>query len=375
MPEAGFDLEDYQANLYLMVLRQLSECLPKVKEFIARAETERDPGQLEQLAGFYETLMGAAPASAHLRFEIARVYKPFYLRDPGPFDKHNSYYHLTLQPASSSIIALDALYGGRLSHILKLYLHTFSKINHYFMDFEQAQLTKYAILLEQVGKEINLFLENTAHREILEQKEKLKEQHLSRIPFGALFNVAHIDNLPGIMQLGILSHNKAHGEGMVRMDISNQSVNNLRDRVAASLGSNLHDYAPVYINPRNATFYYWCKTKPKTEVVLFKINPNILLAPDVAFSDGNAAVSSTQFYQNIDDFNRLDWAGIHEEWWANHPDGKRIKCAEVLVKGLVPLHYIDEIYVYDQVALEKVLPLFPNHLSIRILVNPAFYFN
>jgi hypothetical protein len=105
-----------------------------------------------------------------------------------------------------------------------------------------------------------------------------------------------------------------------------------------------------------------------------KINPNILLEKDIAFSDGNAAVTGTRFYKDIEDFNRLDWLVIKQEYWTTHPDGKRIKCAEVLAKDYIPLHYIDEIYVYDQNALDQVLPLFPNHLSITIRVDPGFYF-
>jgi hypothetical protein len=374
MPEISFDLSDYQANVYLKLLRQLTEGLPSIQASIAEAEALRDPGRIDSLTDYYTKLFSTSLAAKHLRFEITRVYKPLFLGNPGPFDKYNSYHHIVLQVASLSLLKLDELYGGQLSRVLKLYQHTFAKINNFYVDFESTQLAKYTDLLEKVSTEISVFLENTAYREVLASKEKLKDQHLSRIPFGALFNVAPIQNLSGILQHGILSHNGAHNNGMVRTDISNPSVNSRRNRIEASLGTNLHDYAPMFINPRNATFYYWCHNKPRTDVILLKINPNILLEKDIAFSDGNAAVTGTRFYKDIEDFNRLDWLVIKQEYWTTHPDGKRIKCAEVLAKDYIPLHYIDEIYVYDQNALDQVLPLFPNHLSITIRVDPGFYF-
>ena len=43
----------------------------------------------------------------------------------------------------------------------------------------------------------------------------------------------------------------------------------------------------------------------KSNLILLKVNPHILLTDNVAFSDGNAAVRTTNFYTNIEDFKGL----------------------------------------------------------------------
>jgi len=121
--------------------------------------------------------------------------------------------------------------------------------------------------------------------------------------------------------------------------------------------------------------YYLCKNMDKSNLILLKVNPHILLTDNVAFSDGNAAVRTTNFYTNIEDFNKLSWNVIQNEYWTNYPDGKRIKCSEVLVKNKIPMYYITDLLTFNQESLEKILPLFPNHLGINVSINNRMYFN
>lgn len=124
--------------------------------------------------------------------------------------------------------------------------------------------------------------------------------------------------------------------------------------------------------------YTLCKNKDKNNLDLLRVNPHILLANNVSFSDGNAATKSTHFFSSIQDFNKLNWQLIKEGSWYNYQfgieDGRRIMCSETLVHKKIETYFIDDIFVYDEVVLDKILPLFPNHLGIMTSVNKNLYF-
>jgi hypothetical protein len=90
------------------------------------------------------------------------------------------------------------------------------------------------------------------------------------------------------------------------------------------------------------------------------------LTKNVLFSDGNAAEESTQFYNNISDFNKLNWECIRDTYWETYKDGKRVRCSEVLILNQINNYYINEIYSYSESTFLKILSLFPNHLGIKV---------
>ncbi|MEA5427972.1 DUF4433 domain-containing protein [Arcicella lustrica] len=367
-------LEKYNQNIYISILKLLFSELSDVELFLQLISDKNDFKNIDDLEKKYNSIFTHDLITKHINFKIDKIHKALYLRTPETFDKGNSYFHLTLKLSSDEIIWLDDLYNSVLSKLIKFYKHLFSKIDNYFISFNSEQLVKYQSVLTEIKKEVEVFLEFSENREIVDKREKLNIQHLSKIPFGGLFYVCHIDNISSILKLGILSHNVAHKEGLVKNDISDQSVNSLRNRFEKSLGGNIHDFAPLFLHLRNSTFFRWCKSENKNNLILLKVNPHILLADNVAFSDGNAAVRTTRFYQNIDDFNKLNWQVIKDDYWTNYPDGKRIKCSEVLVQDKIPLYYVNELLVYSEETLAKILPLFPNHLGILTSINKQIYF-
>jgi len=352
----------------------MHEQLSKIEGFLKSIGDNKNYQNIDNLTNYYTDIFTNEIIAPHLSFKIEKIYKSFYLRNPGKQDRGNSCYHLTLKLKSDDIIWLDSLYESLLNRLIKFYKHLFSKIDNYYISFKTVQLQKYETILSDIEKEVAKFLEYTANREIVAKRKKLSEQNLSKIPFGGLFYIAHLKNIKSILELGILSHNLAHNSGIVTFDISNHQVNERRNRIEPSLGGNIHDFAPLFIHPKNPTFFYWCKHVNRENLILLRVNPHILLADNVAFSDGNAAIRTTQFYKNIDDFNKLNWSVIKDNYWTNHPDGTRIKCSEVLVHEKIPLYYIDDIFVYSEITLEKILPLFPNHKGLKTSINKQLYF-
>jgi len=121
-----------------------------------------------------------------------------------------------------------------------------------------------------------------------------------------------------------------------------------------------------------------CKQKEKKDLVLIRVNPHILLSTKVYFSDGNASVKSTRFYNDLSDFNKLNWDLLNAGSWNDYEfgikEGRRLRCSEVLVKNKIPKQFINDIFVYDQNSLDKILNSFPNHLGIVSGIDNNLYF-
>jgi hypothetical protein len=367
-------LGSYNQNVYLNILDYLYSNLSKVESFLFDIGRNSNFKNIDDLTEIYDKIFSNENINQHINFKIDKIYKSLYLTNPGPKDKGNSYFHLTLILKSDTIQWLDNLYNNILSRVVKFYKHLFSKIDNFFITLNSEQVLKYKSILNNINEEIKKFLTSNENREIIAKRKQLSEQYLSKIPFGGLFYTAHLDNIKSILELGILSHNIAHSKGVVNVDISMQQVNERRNRIEPTLGGNIHDFAPLYINPKNPMLYYLCVNGQRENLILLKVTPQILLADNVAFSDGNAAVRTTNFYTNIDDFNKLNWTIIKDNYWTNHPDGKRIKCSEVLVQGKIPIYYVTNIFTYCEATLDKVLLLFPNHLGIETNINKQLFF-
>lgn len=367
-------LDSYNNNTYVKCLKELNEGLSRINSFLSRIEANAHIRDIEEIIELYSSIFNSPLLKDHFLFKTQRIYKPLYLSDPGPYTKANSYWHISIKPTSEIIKWLDEVYELQITRLLRFFKHAFSRINNFFINLDKTALQKFKTLFSQIKNETQTFLQYVDHRALLEKKDKLDEDKLLKIPFGGLFYTAHLKNLKSILSLGILSHNSAHSRGLVDEDISNRQVNDRRNRMVQAVGGNIHDFSPLYFNPRNPMLYYLCKQKRKEDLVLLRVNPHILLEQNVCFSDGNAAASATRFYNNLSEFNQLNWEIIRNEYWTNYPDGKRIKCAEVLVKEKVPLEYITNIYVYNENALSQILSIFPNHLGINTSINSKLYF-
>lgn len=371
-------LEIYNQNIYINILKSLCTELTSIENFLKNIGEHENFKEIDELEIYYNKIFKDEAISKHINFKIEKIYKSLYLTNPGPHNKGNSYFHLTLKLSSEAILSLDIFYKSILSNLLKFYKHLFSKIDNYFISLNSEQLDKYNVILEEIKYNVKQFLDNVENREVISKREKLNEQQLNNIPFGGLFYIAHIDNIESILKHGILSHNLANEMELTKVDISNQTVNARRNRFETSLGGNIHDFAPLYFNHKNPMLYTLCKNKDRNTLVLLRINPHILLADNVSFSDGNAATKATHFFSNIDDFNKLNWQLIKQGSWYNYQfgieEGRRIMCSEALVHNKIETYYINDIFVYDEVVLDKIMPLFPNHLGIKTSVNKKLYF-
>lgn len=213
-------------------------------------------------------------------------------------------------------------------------------------------------------------------QKLAEQKEKEKiavgKFLLEKYDINYLYHMTNIDNLASIIQHGLLSHNEAHIQRLVKVDISHPDVQGKRAIKRDPIYIRpLHDYVPLYFLPKNPMLY--SRREIQEDIVILGLDPRLLLEPSIVFTDGNAAAGGTSFYTDILDLEHLPWDSIRSRSWTDIEDGKRIKCAEVLVHRRIGPSCIQVIFCYSHKHRETIITAKQGTLIIG-KVNRDLYF-
>jgi len=170
--------------------------------------------------------------------------------------------------------------------------------------------------------------------------------------------------LVNIFEKGLLSHTVAHALKINKSDISNRMVQARRKHV--------HNKVPLYFNILNPMTYTYPDSE-KSSLAILRIDKEVMRLPGAIFSDGNAASSATKFYTTLNELDKLDWNCINATYWSAFNDGKRIRCAEVLVPQKISKQFIREVYFNDSATYNNVVPHFSNE-EIPFSINKSYFF-
>lgn len=165
--------------------------------------------------------------------------------------------------------------------------------------------------------------------------------------YSKAYHFTHQDNLPGIAEHGLLSHRRVKANGVCRTDISNQAVQTWRELPEPCFGRSIHDYVPFYINPLNPMLY--CLRALRRDLVMLAIDMEAFEHDGVVFTDGNAASRATRFGPDVEATARA-FEVLAAQRWSDHIDGKRRRCAELLVPDHVPQGRISGVYCSNPAA-------------------------
>jgi len=196
--------------------------------------------------------------------------------------------------------------------------------------------------------------------------------YLERHGIDYLYHMTYIDNLASIIHNGLLSHNEAYRQGLIEADISDPNVQDIRaNTVDPFYNRPLHNYVPLYFSPRNPMLYR--RREIQEDIVILGLDPRLLSEPNIIFTDGNAAASETFFYTGISRLGQLPWNSIRARSWTDIEDGKRIKCAEVLVHSRIEPSRIQVVFCYSDKHRETIITAKQGTLIIG-RVNRDLYF-
>lgn len=175
----------------------------------------------------------------------------------------------------------------------------------------------------------------------------------------SLFHITHRANLPGILRNGLLCRHQIETQQISYHDLSDPGCQ--ARRTHRRLGSscvNLHDYVPLFINPRNPMLYRLERSlqeqgRPE-DLVILELDAEPAGSPGSLLSDGIASSSASTLYRASDPagWAALDWEAIRCCSWVDAPEGTgRRKMAEVLVPTALEPRHIRKVWMLREPSL------------------------
>lgn len=212
-------------------------------------------------------------------------------------------------------------------------------------------------------------------------------QELNKI---SVFRIIHYQNLEYILQNGIYYRNALHFDPNY-VNIGSSEIISHRDTVPVKCypTTMVNEYVPFYFGARSPMLYkiktgHGVPQIPQSEIIYLVCNFKELTESDLqwCFTDGNAAKLITDFFNCVEDIEKLDWHSIHaREWTDNNSDGDhdrmRKKHSEFLAKDHVPIKYVKAIVVYNEARKQQIENILQqNGVTIEVHVDneSKFYY-
>jgi hypothetical protein len=195
----------------------------------------------------------------------------------------------------------------------------------------------------------------------------------------SLYYITHTDNLPSMLQRGILSHKGVEEQGVQFTPIYDAGIVAERQkRVVEPSGNSLWEFANLYFQPRNPMLYRVISEKEKNDIAILGVKPQVLEIPGSFISVGNAAsylspIVPTQ--EGIRVITEEIWDVIMGDWWREEDGSKRKIMAECLIPNSVSPDFIDTIYVVSHQVADRVKALTsPYARNISVVLEPHMFF-
>lgn len=193
-----------------------------------------------------------------------------------------------------------------------------------------------------------------------------------------LYYITHIDNLPSILEQGILSHNQVDARGIGYRSIFDRGIVNRRALLKTPDKRPLWDYANLYFQPRNPMLFRVKEEVGVDKVVVVKVKASVLYQPGVWLTDGNAAHTLTRLdLKPTDETLAMIANQIDKQYWTDTDDAKRAIMAECLVPDSVDRSNIECVYVARNGALLSDVQRFVAASGLRnvaVVPEPEFFF-
>lgn len=195
-----------------------------------------------------------------------------------------------------------------------------------------------------------------------------------KMPIKSLFYITHRDNVPSMLQHGILSHAQVEAQGIPFTTIYNsQIVSNRREKLAPD-GHSLWHFANLYFQPRNPMLYQVVANADKNQIAIMGVRPGVLDRVGAFVTTGNAANRETAIFNRDQGIQAvLDmWDIINNEWWREEDGSKRKIMAECLVPEVIPTECIHSVFVPSGTAAAQLREVIGER--IPIVPEPHMFF-
>jgi hypothetical protein len=195
----------------------------------------------------------------------------------------------------------------------------------------------------------------------------------------ALFYITHRDNVPSILEKGILSHFEVQRESLPYTPVYNPQIVSRRQSIITPAKKSLWSYANLYLVPRNAMLYTVVSALSVPDVAVLSVQRAPTYYAEGAYiTDGNAASDATEF-RPIKEW-RIVLKKLHAvdglQYWSDTDGSKRMMMAEILVPDRIPPALINGIYVGSDSAknaLEESVTS-SSRPELPVIADPYMFF-
>ncbi len=184
-----------------------------------------------------------------------------------------------------------------------------------------------------------------------------------------LYNLVHVDNLISISRNGLFSRNRIRGCDRTE-DIADEKVIETRQRKTI-FNRSLLDFVPLYFTPKTPMLYR--RREIQDKITILCLNKNLLLQEGTVFTDGNAASTETKCFRNPMALENLDWECIRAQHWPDFEDGRRKRCAEVLVPDQISFLQVQKIITRTEDTRSRVYEAIGRKKKVEL--QPRWYFD
>lgn len=163
------------------------------------------------------------------------------------------------------------------------------------------------------------------------------------------YNIMPIENIPSVIQNGILSFDKS--QSLPHKSIALTDVQIRREKVQIPNGKRLHSYANLYFTHHNPMMYK--RRNEADSICILAVNPQVINIDGCVLSDQNASTDLVKFYTPKDGLENINFSLVFAQDWTDsnlyaYRFKKATKCAEILIPNCVPYDYIVGAYVVSR---------------------------
>jgi hypothetical protein len=200
-----------------------------------------------------------------------------------------------------------------------------------------------------------------------------------------IYHITHVKNLQRIVAEGGL-HCDRSAQQLKQVNIAHMHIKERRLNRAVPLGpkGTVGEYVPFYFAPRSPMLFVINRggvegyTDGQEPIVYLRSTAENVQKAGLhyVFTEGHADMGFTDFFDNLEDLDKVDWNLMNAKYWNDtndDPDRRRRRQAEFLVHKFFPWNLVSYIGVYDQSIAEVVGELL-NENAPEIGVQRGWYF-
>ena len=189
-----------------------------------------------------------------------------------------------------------------------------------------------------------------------------------RIELITIDHMTHINNLEEIINHGLMPHNNPHKT----TDISNQDVNNRRNKLEPIYHHNIHSYVPFYFNPHNAMLFRNQK-KYGESIIILGFDPKIIQYQGTIFTNANASCDCTSFFDSVNDLYSFNWDNIFSGSWYQDETLKKEMMAETLIHQEVPIDNLQYIFCQTNRVKKYIIENYELYNAQVVVLDDLFF--